>query len=127
LRGNKNKVISILLFSMFFFIIPSYKSVSAATIATQQSVKISASVNNKTPKQNSTIYVKVNGPAKGTVKILCNYKSTRTTYYSKIGSNGKAVLPVRIGRASKGRKVVVDVAVTYKGKVYKTKTSFTPR
>jgi competence protein ComEC len=112
---------------MFFFVVPSWQSVSAATIATRQSVKISASVDNKTPKQNSTINIRVNGPAKGTVKILCNYKSTRTTYYSKIGSNGKAVLPVRIGRASKGNKVVVDVVITYKGKVYKTKTSFTPR
>jgi len=102
----------------------SIKSVSKIT---SSAVKVSASVNNKTPLQNSTIKVTVNGPAKSSVKIVCHYKTTNTTYKATIGSNGKAVLPVKISRATKKYTVVINVSVTYKGKAYTTKTSFTPR
>lgn len=94
---------------------------------TQASIKVSASVNNKTPLQNTTVSITVNGPAKGSVTIVCHYKSTNTTYRATIGSNGKAIIPVKISRATKGYTVVINVSVTYKGKAYTTKTSFKPR
>ena len=100
------------------------KSVSKVTAKV---VKVSASVNNKTPKQYSTVYVTVNGTAKASVAIVCHYKTTKSTYRATIGSNGKAILPVRISRATKGYKVVVNVSVTYKGKTSSTTTPFTPR
>jgi|GEM_PF-4069176 len=100
------------------------KSISKVTANV---VKVSASVNNKTPLQNTTVNVTVNGSAKSSVTIVCHYKSTKTTYKATIASNGRAVLPVRISRATKGYTVVVNVSVTYKGKTSTTKTSFTPR
>ena len=65
----------------------------------QAAVKVTAGVNNKTPKQNSTVNITINGPAKGSVKIVCHYKSTNTTYNATIGTNGKAIIPVKISRA----------------------------
>ena len=100
------------------------KTVYAQTV---KAVKVTAGVDNKTPKQNSVVKVTVNGPAKGTVKIVCHYKSTNTTYKGTIASNGKIVIPVKISRATKGYTVVINVSVTNKGKVYTTKTSFKPR
>ena len=102
-------------------------SINTVSKIASTAIKVSASVNNKTPLQNSTINVTVNGPAKSSVKIVCHYKTTNTTYNATIGSNGKAVLPVRISRATKGYNVVINVTVTYKSKAYTTKTSFTPR
>jgi len=88
------------------------------------SYKLSASLNNTKPKQYSTIYLTVKGLPNGTkYKAVCHYKSTNTTYNGKIGSK----LPIKISRAAKGYKVKVDVSASYKGKTYKTQTSFTPR
>ena len=100
------------------------KIVSARTV---KSVKVTASVNNKTPKKNSIVKVTISGPAKSSVKIICHYKSTNTTYKATIGSNGKVIIPVKISRATKGYAVVINVSVTNKGKVYTAKTSFKPR
>jgi len=69
----------------------------------------------------------VNGTAKGSVTIVCHYKTTNSTYRATIGSNGKAILPVRISRATKGYGVVTNVSVSYKGKISSTTTPFTPR
>lgn len=90
-------------------------------------VNVSASVSNKTPLQNTTVNVTVNGPAKGSVKIICHYKSTNSTYTATIASNGKVIMPVKISRATKKYTVIINVSVTYKSKIYTTKTSFTPR
>ncbi|MBS4198332.1 MBL fold metallo-hydrolase [Bacillus sp. FJAT-49732] len=86
--------------------------------------KLTASLDNKTPKQYSTIYLTVNGLPKGTkYTAVFNYKSTKTTYYGIAGEK----LPVKISRATKGFAVKVDISATYKGKTYKTQTSFTPK
>ena len=90
-------------------------------------VKVSASVNNKTPLQNTTVNVTVVGPVKSPVTIVCHYKSKNTTYKVTTSSTGKAVLPVKISRATKGYAVAVNISLSYKGKVYTTKTSFKPR
>lgn len=127
---NKLKSVSVILIVIFSFYLLTniVVPVQAATSkVVQASVKVSASVNNKTPIQNSTVNITVNGPAASSVKIICHYKSTNTTYNATIASSGKVLMPVKIGRAAKGFNVVVDVSVTYKGKVYTTKTSFKPR
>ncbi|SLL15269.1 ComEC family competence protein [Mycobacteroides abscessus subsp. abscessus] len=85
--------------------------------------KLSAKLDNTKPKQNSTIHLTVKGIPKGTYKAVFRYKSTTTTYKGTIGK----ALPVKIGRAAKGYKVVVDISASYNGKTYKTQTSFTPK
>ena len=96
-----------------------------ATSATNKTTyKLTASLNNTKPKQNSTIYLTVKGLPNGTkYKAVFHYKSTTTTYTGKVGTE----LPVKIGRATKGYKVNVDVTATYNGKTYTAKTSFTPQ
>ncbi|MBS4220267.1 MBL fold metallo-hydrolase [Bacillus sp. FJAT-49711] len=91
---------------------------------TNPSYKLSASLDNKTPKQYSTINLTVNGLPKGSkYTAIFNYKSTKTTYYGKTGEK----LPVKISRAAKGFTVKIDISSSYKGKTYKTQTSFTPK
>ncbi|MBU3175889.1 hypothetical protein KPL47_05855 [Clostridium estertheticum] len=58
---------------------------------------------------------------------MCHYKSTNATNKATMVSNGKAVIPVKISRATKGFAVITNVSVNYKGNVYTTKTSFKPR
>ncbi|MBU3188320.1 hypothetical protein K9O30_02935 [Clostridium bowmanii] len=101
-----------LIFIFSFYLLPNIVVVPEATnlgfktkvvsAQTLNSVKVSSSVNNKTPLQNLIVKVTVNGPAKGSVKIICHYKSTNTTYKATIGLNGKAVIPVKISCATKG-------------------------
>lgn len=93
----------------------------------QSNVKVSASVDDVNPAQNSTINLIVAGPAGGKVSAVCHYKSTDTLYSGTIGSNGKAVISIRIGRASKGYKVDIEVTVSYTGKTYSAEASFTPQ
>lgn len=125
---NKLKSFGVIIILSFYLLANIAVPVQFATTkSVQAAVIVSASVNNKTPIQNSTVNITVNAPATSSVKIICHYKSTNTTYNATIGSSGKAVMPVKIGRAAKGFNVVVDVSVTYKGKVYTTKTSFKPK
>ena len=126
--------VSIFMFTIFLLtnialpsqVAPSWFSTKTVSAQTVKAIKVTASVNNKTPKQNTIVKVTVNGPAKGSVKIVCHYKSTTTTYKGTIGSNGKVIIPVKISRATKKYTVVINVSVTSKGKVYTTKTSFKP-
>jgi competence protein ComEC len=85
--------------------------------------KLTASVDNKYPKQNSTIHLIVKGLPSGTYKAVFHYKSKDTVYTGTINKP----LAVKIGRATKGYTVKIDITATYKGKTYKTQTSFTPR
>lgn len=86
--------------------------------------KLTASLDNRTPKQNATVNLTVKGLPKGTkYKAVFHYKSKDTTYSGKVGEK----LPVKIGRAAKGYTVKVNVTSTYKGKTYKASTSFTPK
>lgn len=89
----------------------------------EKTYALKASVSNTKPKQNATIKLNVSGLPAGTkYKAVFHYKSTDTTYTGKVGTP----LPVKIGRASYGYKVKVDVSATYNKKTYKTTTSFTP-
>ena len=136
--GDKKKGLSFIssIFLTFFLLtniaMPAQATTSklntkAVSKVTASVAKVTASVNNKTPLQNTTVNVTVNGTAKSSVTIVCHYKSTKTTYKATIASNGRAVLPVKISRATKGYTAVVNVSVTYKGKTSTIKTSFTPR
>jgi len=100
------------------------KAASSGAASQPTSYKLTASVDNKTPKQNSTIILNVKGLPNGTkYKAVFKYKSKNTTYTGTIGKP----LSVKIGRAAKGYTVKIDVSATYKNKTYKAQTSFTPR
>jgi competence protein ComEC len=91
---------------------------------TSTSYKLVASLDNVNPKQYSTIHLNVKGlPVNTSYKSVFHYKSKDTLYNGKIGSS----LPVKISRASTSFRVIVDVSSTYKGKIYKTQTSFIPK
>jgi len=85
--------------------------------------KLTASIDNRTPKQNATIHLTVKGIPSGTYKAVFHYKSKNTTYTGTINKP----LAVKIGRATSGFTVKIDITASYKGKTYKTQTSFTPR
>lgn len=102
----------------------SKKTSSKSNSKAPTNIKMTASIDNKKPKQNSTVNLTVKGLPKGSkYKAVFHYKSTKTTYSGKAGNK----LPVRIGRAAKGYTVKVNVSSTYKGKTYKASTSFTPK
>lgn len=102
---------------------PTSKSSKPAPAKVAQ-YKLTASLNTTKPKQYSTIHVTTKGLPKGTAyKATFHYKSTKTTYNGKVGKD----LPVKISRAAKGYKVKIDISAKYKGKTYKTQTSFVPK
>lgn len=94
---------------------------------TKNNIAISARVDNTKPKQNSTIKLAVKGPANAKVRAVLHYKSKDTDYNGTIKDNGELTIPINIGRASAGYKVVIDVEASYKGNTYKDQTSFTPK
>lgn len=85
--------------------------------------KLTATVDNQNPEQNSTIHLIVKGLPGGTYKAVFHYKSKDTVYTGTINKP----LAVKIGRAASGFTVKIDVTATYNGKTYKVQTSFTPR
>jgi hypothetical protein len=72
-----------------------------------------ASVSNAHPTQYSTVYVYVTvGRPSIDVHAVAHYKSTDTAHDAVTASDGKATLPFKISRATKGFTVVVDVSVS---------------
>ncbi|MBU3145018.1 hypothetical protein [Clostridium sp. CF012] len=128
MRNKLKSFSAILIFTFSFYLLANIAVPVQATTAkvVQAPVKVSASVNSKTPFQNTIVKVTVNGPATSSVKIICHYRTDDATYKDTIASNGKRVIQVKIGNATRKFNVVVDVLVTYKGKIYTTKTSFKP-
>jgi competence protein ComEC len=112
---------------MSIAIIVSFMAVPFSSYASTSShlstYHLTASLNNTHPKEYSTIYLTVRGIPSGTFKSVFHYR-TKDTYYS--GRIGQA-FPVRISRATKSFRVVVNITATYKGKTYRTETSFSPR
>lgn len=72
---------------------------------------VSASVDNINPSKNTTVNLTVTGPIGASVKAVCHYKSTDTLYTGTIGSDGKVIIPIKIGTASSGYKVNIDITV----------------
>ncbi|CAB1242837.1 exported hypothetical protein [Clostridiaceae bacterium BL-3] len=84
--------------------------------------KVTASVSNSRPKKNATIYLYATGPVGSKVTAICYYKTTNSTYTGTVGSDGKASIPIKIGRATSNYKVIINVTV---GSA-KVQTSFIP-
>jgi hypothetical protein len=91
-------------------------------VNTAPDIKVSASVDNPSPTQNSRIRLTVTGP-KGSYTAVCHYKSKDTAYNGTVGSP----LGIDISRAAKGFTVVIDVTINSNGKTYTAQTSFTPK
>ncbi len=97
------------------------------------SCNIEAWVDNPNPSQNSTVTVfgklTCNGAGVGNAQMRTtwHYKSTTSTCDGTTGSDGVAACQRRIGRATVGYTVRIDVAITWNGKTYYTSTSFTPQ
>lgn len=123
----------IFLICLIFQILPlptfAHQNYSTVTIKS-----LKAWVSDSKPKQNSkvTAYCEVkdqnNKPVKdATCTFIWKYKTTSHTMTAKTDKNGKGNVSRNIGRATKGYKVEVAVAVT-KGTTNKTaKTYFTPK
>ncbi|WP_039652329.1 hypothetical protein [Clostridium tyrobutyricum] len=79
------------------------------TTATNDSIKVS--LDNQSPRKNSTIHLTVTGPPGSKVTAMCNYRTTITPYPGIIGNNGKVIIPIKISRATSGFKVDIDVTV----------------
>ncbi|MFL0198022.1 hypothetical protein ACJDU8_21010 [Clostridium sp. WILCCON 0269] len=86
-------------------------SIGSAKAATQKPInnQITAFLDNYGPTQNSTINLTVVGSAGTKVTAVCHYDTTDSTYIGTIGSNGRAVIPIKIGTATPGYQVDVDV------------------
>ena len=119
MRNKKKSLNFVSCFIVTFFllmniVVPTQVATAKTIIksaAKVTAVKVSASVNNKTPLQNTTVKVTVVGPVKSPVTIVCYYKSKNTTYKVNTGSKGKVVLPVKISRATKGYAVAVNISL----------------
>ena len=101
---------------------------------TTGALTVSASVDDSTPSQNSSVTVTVkakdsNGhPVKGAqIELNLHYKSKDTLYEGTTDANGTSVITFKIGRAAKGYTVNGDVTVTYQGSTSGTQVSFTPQ
>ena len=84
---------------------------------------ITVTVDSPTPNKNDTINIDVSGNKGIPYTAVCHYKSKDTTYNGTIGT----LLPIKIGGASSGYKVVIDVKYQIDGKTYTLQTSFTPK
>lgn len=86
-------------------------SISSEKTATKQPVnnQITAFLDNYGPIQDSTINLTVVGLPGTSVTALCHYDTTDSTYTGIIGSDGKAVIPITVGKATPGYQVDVDV------------------
>jgi hypothetical protein len=87
---------------------------------------ITASIDNTTPSQRSTVNITVNGPTGTTAYLLCHFKGKTVPYSGLVGDDGKAIIPVEIGAAVIGYNVIVEISVVYNGRIYYEGVSFTP-
>ena len=90
--------------------------------------KITAYFDNASPARGSITNLIVTGPPKGSVTAICQYKGHGTPYIMPIGTNGLAVIPIKVENdAEPGLLVVVDITISYNGKLYKLNSVFTPQ
>ncbi|MFL0197288.1 hypothetical protein ACJDU8_17235 [Clostridium sp. WILCCON 0269] len=87
-------------------------SINSAKTTTQQPInnQITAFLDNYGPTQNSTINLTVVGSTGAKATAVCHYKTTDSTYTGTIGSNGRAIIPIKIGTSTPGYQVDIDVA-----------------
>ncbi len=97
------------------------------------SCAVEAWVDNPNPSQNSTVTVfgKLTcdgaGVANAAMHTVWHYKSTNSTCDGTTGGDGVAACQRRIGRATIGYFVRIDVAITWNGRTYYASTGFTPQ
>ncbi len=97
------------------------------------SCSVEAWVDNPNPSQNSTVTVfgKLTcngaGVANASMHTVWHYKSKDSTCDGTTGGDGVAACQRRIGRATVGYTVRIDVAITWNGKTYYASTGFTPQ
>lgn len=94
----------------------------------QEIVKITAYFDNVSPARGSITNLIVTGPPKGNVTAICQYKDHGKPYIMPIGTNGVAVIPIKVDNdAEPGVIVVVDITISHDGNQYKTNSVFTPQ
>lgn len=100
---------------------------TAAAQAPAIPLTCAAAMSNPRPADYQTTDVVVQTGIPGaSVTATAHYKTTNTTNTATAGSNGTAVVPFRISRATPGYTVTVDVTVAAPGGSATCDTSFTP-
>ncbi len=88
----------------------------------------SASVSNAHPLQNSTVKVSVSKVGAGAaVTTVAHYKTTNTTKKTTADQHGHASTSYKIGRATRGYKVVVNVSASKGSAHWSCQTSIITR
>jgi hypothetical protein len=101
-------------------------TVTPAQATTNAALTCKASVSNAKPKDSSIVNVFVTTLRDATVTTAAHYKSTTTTHTGTATSAGKATIEYKIGHATAGFKVVVDVKVKSGSSSGSCTTFFTP-
>ena len=87
-----------------------------------------ASMSDARPADYGTTQVLVGtGAAGATVTATAHYKTTDTSHSATADGSGRVEITFRIGRATPGRPVPVDVSVVAHGSTATCSTAFTPR
>jgi hypothetical protein len=87
----------------------------------------SARMSNASPVQNSRTDVLISTAVSAAVSTIAHYKTTNTTHTATADRLGRADVPYRISRATKGYRVVVTVTVRKGAAAGSCSTSFVPR
>jgi hypothetical protein len=107
---------------------PAPAQTRRTTPATADTLICVASMSNPNPTKYSTTDVIVRtGVAGALVTAVAHYKTTDTTHTGFAASNGVADIPFRLGRATTGYTVAVDVTASSHGSSRSCATSFTPQ
>lgn len=86
-----------------------------------------ASVSDPTPKQYSTVVIRVRtGKPRAFVRTVANYKTTKTVKRRKSNLQRRANVPYYISGATPGYRVKVNVRVSKNGRSKFCSTSFVP-
>jgi len=108
--------------------VPAAQCLPAVTTAGDE---VQACVSNAAPAQNTEVAVYgrlvVAGKAISgiTMNTTWNYKSTTSSCSGNSGGDGVAGCTLKIGGATRGFKVIIDVKFNYNGKNYNGSTNFT--
>lgn len=118
-------------------VVPSPASVGAAPAPVQKTdmeIRIKASIDNPTPSQNEEVAVSAlvtDGSGKpipsAHVVLSAHYKSKDSIYEGTTGADGKTTIEFKIGRASAGFTVDIDLEAEFNGARARGSTSFTPQ
>ena len=101
--------------------------VAVASPAEAAVLRCIATVSDATPKQYTTVVVRVRtGKPRAYVRTVAHYKTTRTVKKRRSNLKGQARVPYYISGATPGYRVRVTVRVRKNGQTKYCSTSFTP-